>query len=91
MAYRARRNQRNTPESIRDEAIQDGQLASVYDFRQTLEEFRRENSKKIEEINSVTYLIFENYRNTYPDINPEKLLELAVGQTPLILEKLKNK
>lgn len=90
MGYRSPRNKRGTPEGIREEAIRNGQPASDYDFRQTLEKFRCEHSKRIDEINSVTYLIFENYSNSYPDINPEKLLELAVTQTGLVLKELQK-
>ena len=88
MAYRVRREKRGTSEGIREEAIVNGQLASDYDFRQTLEEMRLRHGKKLEEFNAVTYLIFENYSNSYQDIAPEKLLELAVLQTPVALKIL---
>ena len=90
MSYRAPRDERGTPEGLRKEAIMNGQSASDYDFKQTLEQFRLKHSQKIEEINAVTYLIFENYTNSYPGISPEKLLELAVMQTTLVLKELKN-
>ncbi len=90
MGYRAPRDKRGTPEGIREEAIRNGQPASDYDFRQTLEQFRLRHSRRIEEINAITYLIFENYSNSYPDISSEKLLELAVMQTSVVLEELKN-
>jgi len=90
MAYRTSRDKRGTPEGIREEAITNGQAASDYDFRITLEEVRRKHSKRIEEINAVTYLLFENYSNSYHEINSEKLLELAVSQTALVLEELEN-
>ena len=90
MGYRSPREKRGTPEGIREEAIRNGQPASDYDFRQTLEQFRLKHSRRIEEINAVTYLIFENYSNSYPNINPKKLLELAVTQTALVLKELQN-
>lgn len=86
MGYRSPRDKRGTPEGLREEAIKNGQSASDYDFKQTLEKFRRKHCKRIEEINAITYLIFENYSNSYQSINSEKLLELAVAQTNLALK-----
>ncbi len=90
MSYQTPRNKKGTKGGIRDEAIHNGQAASDYDFRITLEEVKAKHSKRIEEINAVTYLLFENYTNTYPGICSEKLLELAISQTRLVLESLNN-
>jgi hypothetical protein len=88
MGYRAARDKRGTPEGNRDEAIKNGQSANDYDFRITLNEVRRKHFKRIDEINAVTYLLFENYSSTYPEISSDKLFELAVSQTPLVLKEL---
>lgn len=90
MGYRAPRHKRGTPEGDRDEVINNGQSSVDYDFRQALMEVRLRYGKRIEKINAVTYLIFENYSNSYPDIDSDKLLDLAVLQTKLVLEELER-